>query len=189
MRLVLVVMSVVVVLACGSGPSLADGGTRGGGAGGGLSGAAGGSSGGTGGGAAPCTCGTGRTCVELVVTRSPDAGMQPWVVWPMEADGVGTLIGSVLVASSSPTIVAARAVVNDADMKPLDARYVIDLGCVDAGTYQGQAFLDDDLNALPTQTGSAGYRDSCARGGTPPPTDVQGATRVSIPVVLTSTCD
>jgi ATPase subunit of ABC transporter with duplicated ATPase domains len=115
------------------------------------------------------------------------------VAWPAEADGVGDLIGSLRVPSTSPTVIAARAVVSGADLKPLDARSVIDLGCLDAGTYQGQAFLDDDQNALPTETGSAGYRDSCARGGLPPPTVVQGSTRVSIlrlsrPLTSTSKC-
>ncbi|MBL8921258.1 MAG: hypothetical protein JNJ54_20510 [Myxococcaceae bacterium] len=179
MRIVLLVSLVFVVLACGAQSSLADGGS---GTAGGRAGAAGGAGGGAGGGGpAPCTCGRGRGCVELVVTRAPDAGMQPWVVWPAEADGVGNLIGSLLVPSTSPTVVAARAVVSGADFKPVDARYVIDLGCLDAGTYQGQAFLDDDLNTLPTQTGSASYRDSCARGGAPPPAVVQASTRVSIP--------
>jgi hypothetical protein len=172
----------VATLGCSGTPATADGGNGGG---------SGGGTGGAGGGAVPCSCGGGQTCVEIEVTRAPDAGFQPWVAFPSQADGVGTLIGSVFILGATafdPSILVARGTLPDADMKPSDARYVIDLGCIDAGTYRANAFLDDDMNALPDQIASVGYRDSCShmsRGDV----DVHGSTRVKIPIVLDATCD
>jgi hypothetical protein len=75
----------------------------------------------------------------------------------MEADGVGTLVVTVTPSAGTP----ARMTVDNADMKPAAAKYVIEFSCEPPGMYNVDAFLDDNGNAAPTAATSSDYRDSC----------------------------
>src|SRR5688572_2096046 len=118
----------------GSGGTSGSGGASSGGSGGASSGGAGGAATGGGGGissggsagsggGASCSCASGEGCLRPTVTRSPDTTLQPWVVWPSEADGKGTLIVSVVDAGT----VINRITVANADMLPASASYPVDL--------------------------------------------------------------
>jgi len=107
---------------------------------------------------AACTgCAAGEGCLIVDVTRTADTQFQPWIVWPAEADGVGTLV----VAAVSGITTVARQTVDNADMTPAEAHYVVDLGCVPSGQIGPRVFLDDNLNAMSTDVFSSDYRDSC----------------------------
>ena len=103
-----------------------------------------------------CTCDATDGCIVVTITRQTDDSMQPWVVWPTEADGTGTLIVSAI--SGSTTL--ARETVADASYVSGDASYTVEL-CVTPGAVEVRAFLDDDLDAASDATYSADYLDSC----------------------------
>ncbi len=134
--------------------------------------------------AAVCTCTAGEGCLIVDVTRTADTQFQPWVVWPAEADGVGTLV----VAAVAGTTTIARETVDNADMTPADAHYVVDLGCVPAGAIGPRVFLDDNLNAMPTDVFSSDYRDSCLLDRQPT-FNVTAAVENTAMLQLNNSCD
>lgn len=101
-------------------------------------------------------CAATSGCLAVEVTREADTSMQPWVVWPTEADGTGTLIVSAL----QGTTVVARETYPGADMTGATASYTVPL-CVPPGESEVRVFLDDDLDAAADATYSADYLDSC----------------------------
>jgi hypothetical protein len=111
--------------------------------------------------ARPCPdCTAANACIAVEITRTAEEANLPWVVWPSEADGAGTLIVHAVMGSD----VLARATVEDADMAPADARYEAPL-CVAPGTVQVIVFLDDNGNAPADLVYSADYRDTCMGPG------------------------
>lgn len=103
-----------------------------------------------------CTCDPSQGCILATITRQADDSMQPWVVWPSEADGTGTLI----VSAIADTTTLARETVNGASYVAADASNTVEL-CVTPGAIEVRAFLDDDLDASSDATYSADYLDSC----------------------------
>jgi len=106
-------------------------------------------------------CDAASACVTVEVTRVAEEDYLPWIVWPSEADGAGTLI---VHAVRGTTDVLARATIADADMTAADASYTTSL-CVAPGTLQIVVFLDDNENAPDTLIYSADYRDTCMGPG------------------------
>jgi hypothetical protein len=103
-----------------------------------------------------CICpDTTHGCIESGVTRAADATSLPWRLWPAEADGRGTLIVSAYSAAATHYGQAANV-----DFTGASASYVVEVGCVPAGTYTMSAFLDDDGDDLSSRT-SSDYVDSC----------------------------
>jgi hypothetical protein len=106
-------------------------------------------------------CDAANACVMLEITRVAEESYLPWIVWPSEADGVGTLI---VHAMRGTTDVLARSTISGADMTAADASYTTNL-CVTPGTLQIIVFLDDNENAPDTLIYSADYRDTCMGPG------------------------
>ena len=111
-------------------------------------------------------CAPGEGCVMAEVVRVERTDAQPWE-WggspaPM-LDGVGMLIVSVVQRTEGEgERVLVRETVADADMRPREASYPVDLGCVPSGTEVIlTAFLDDDLNALESEWTSSSFGDAC----------------------------
>ena len=130
------------------------------------------------------SCAAGQGCVRPTVTRTSDDSLQPWVVWPTEADGMGTLIIS---AAQGPTTLA-RITVDDADVTSSTYRYQADLGCHPAATLTMRAFLDDNGNAEATATFSSDYLDSCLLERQPTLAVQAGAVN-EIELALNNSCD
>jgi hypothetical protein len=101
-------------------------------------------------------CATGEACLLVTITRAADDSSQPWVLWPTEADGVGTLI----VSAVSESTILARETVADANYVPSGSSYTVSL-CVTPGFVMVWAFLDDDGDAASDAWYSADYLDSC----------------------------
>lgn len=133
---------------------------------------------------AACTCGAGQGCLTITVTRTADVTNQPWTVWPNEADGTGTLI----VSSREGVDTRVRKTVDNANFVPATASYRVVLGCVPATTQTLGAFLDDNLNAGPTDTFSSDYRDSCMVMRQPTQAIVAGAQN-DVALALNNSCD
>src|SRR5258706_11630356 len=167
----------------GGASSGGSGGNPSGGSGGVPSGGQGGASGGSGG-AASCSCATGEGCLRPTVTRSADTSNQPWLVWPSEADGKGTLIVSAVDAGT----VIIRVPMPNADMTPAAASYEFDLGCVPAKTLTPSAFFDDNENAPADAWFSSDYRDSCMLDRQPT-LAVQADIVNTFALVLNNSCD
>lgn len=106
-------------------------------------------------------CDAANACITLEITRVAEDDYLPWIVWPSEADGVGTLI---VHAVRGTTEVLARSTISGADMTAVDASYTTNL-CVTPGTLQIIVFLDDNENAPDTLIYSADYRDTCMGPG------------------------
>ncbi len=103
-----------------------------------------------------CSCDVSQGCVLVTVTRQADTSMQPWVVWPADADGTGTLI----VSATRESTTLARETVTGASYVAAGASNTVEL-CVTPGAVEVRAFFDDDLDASPDATYSADYLDSC----------------------------
>lgn len=131
-----------------------------------------------------CTCGAGEGCLAITVTRTADVSAQPWTVWPAEADGTGTLI----VSAREGVTNHARVTSPGANMTPAAASYRVDLGCVPATTLTLGAFLDDNLNAMPNDTFSSDYRDSCMLMRQPTQVIVAGVAN-DVTLALNNSCD
>jgi hypothetical protein len=102
---------------------------------------------------------TGEGCLTVLVRRDADDSMLPWKTSPTQADGKGTLIASAISSS-----ISRRATYPfPADLATTTASFVLDLGCLAAGSYQVTAFLDDDGNASPTDTSSSDPLDACGQ--------------------------
>lgn len=101
-------------------------------------------------------CGPENACLMVEVTRAEDDSFQPWVLWPDDADGIGTLIAHAVRESA----VLARETLAGADMTPESASYAINM-CVTPGTVEVIVFLDDDEDVRPDTIYSADYLDSC----------------------------
>jgi len=194
-RLGLVVALVAVHVSCGS-----DSGSTGGPGSGGATGTAGagsttsgaGGSTGTGGssgtgGSTPgvCSgCAAAQGCLRVEVRRTADDMSQPWKVWPMEVDGVGTLI-----VTATPTMgTPVRKTFDGADMKPPTASYGVDIGCVPPSPLMVDVFLDDNGNAAPTASTSSDYRDSCGNPRSTSVSPIAGAA-VATTFFLANSCD
>ena len=133
-----------------------------------------------------CACGDTSGCLTLIVGRTADDTMMPWVLFPKEADGTGTLIAS---ASNPPTVLARRAI-EDVDLVSIPARTnTIALGCVPAGTVTMSVFLDDQPNAEPADVTSADYRDTCLLDRSPTATVTGGDHTTFVSLSLARTCD
>lgn len=134
--------------------------------------------------AASCTCAPGQGCLTLVVGRTASDADKPWVLWPKEVDGVGTLIAS---ASSEVTTLQMRSVA-DADYTDAGASQTIALGCLPAGTVIARVYLDDNGNAAPEETFSSDYRDTCLLDRAPEATIAAGET-TTLELAFERSCD
>jgi len=112
------------------------------------------------------SCASDQGCVSAEVVRVERTDLQPWE-WGdapgPTVDGVGTLVVSLLETPADEVErLLSRQTVSDADMRPRDARYRVELGCVSAATeIQLSAFLDDDMNASDSEWTSSSFGDSC----------------------------
>ncbi len=127
-------------------------------------------------------CATAEGCVVVHVTRSDDTTAQPWVVWPDEADGIGTLVVSV---GAGDIVRMAR--VTGADLKPPTAAYDATL-CAPSGQVRLNAFLDEDEDADQSAVFSGDYLDSCAVDRQID-VSVPAAGTLTVPYVLNNSCD
>jgi hypothetical protein len=84
--------------------------------------------------------------------------MLPWKTSPGQVDGNGTLIASATSSSGFSSRATAPA-----NLTLPNAAYVLDVGCLAAGSYQVTAFLDDDANASATDTSSSDPLDACGQ--------------------------
>lgn len=135
---------------------------------------------------ADCACGDTQGCLTLIVGRTADDSMMPWVLFPSEADGTGTLIAS---AAHDPTTLARR-LIEDVDLVSVPARTTtVALGCVPAGDVTVRVFLDDQPNAEPADITSADYRDTCLLDRAPTATVAGGARTTFVSLSLARTCD
>jgi hypothetical protein len=107
--------------------------------------------------------GANGACLYATVKREPGDSQQPWVKWPLLADGAGTLV----VSASQGSTTKARTTVPNTSMKAVDASYTVDLGCPGPGTYVLRAFLDDNENSGAHDITSNDYLDSCMGGAVP----------------------
>jgi hypothetical protein len=132
-----------------------------------------------------CTCPSGQGCLRAIVTRAADTSMQPWVTFAkMGSDGVGTLVVSLLRGGA----VLQRSTIEGADFKPASSSYPLDFGCVDPDTYTFHAFLDDNLDAAPTDDTSADYHDSCLANRDPTQA-ISSAQIITTMLPLANSCD
>jgi hypothetical protein len=99
----------------------------------------------------------GEGCLDVLIRRAADDSMLPWRISPAQVDGKGTLIASATSSSASRRATAL------ADMTSPTASYILDVGCLGAGSFQVTAFLDDDGNAGPTDTSSSDPLDACGQ--------------------------
>jgi hypothetical protein len=130
-------------------------------------------------------CGAGKGCIVVTVTRAADESMQPWKVWPTEADAVGTLV----VGAMQGTTAVSRKTVANADFKAATAKYVVELGCVPSGTLKVSAFLDENLNASASAVTSADYRDSCPASPRQRDVVVTDLQTAPVAIELANSCD
>ena len=108
-----------------------------------------------------CSCQASEGCIRVTVERSADTSGQPWVEWPDQADGSGTL--TVSATSSSGALRQDKVLVPDASYLADDAVYGVAL-CVPPGTSSVRAFLDHGTDEDPGAVTSSDYLDSCADG-------------------------
>lgn len=148
-----------------------------------------GSAGDAGGTPITCSCGSGKQCLRVTVTRAADTTRQPWVVWPTQADGTGTLVVS---AATRSLVVQDRVRIPNANFRPADASYGVAL-CVPPGTSEVRAFLDHGNDEDPRQVTSSDYLDSCAPGSAACfrcfDVSVTAGTDVDLGIALATTCD
>jgi hypothetical protein len=131
-----------------------------------------------------CTCATTSSCLRATVTRTGNTATQPWIAFAGQADGVGTLI----VSATQGATVVSRKTYDNADVKPASASFMFDLGCIPTGMVTVRAFLDDNGDAMATETSSADYHDSCMLDRSPTATITAGAiTTLTLP--LNNSCD
>lgn len=131
-----------------------------------------------------CTCAATSSCLRATVTRTANTSAQPWVAFAGQADGVGTLI----VSATQGATVVSRKTLDNADVKPASASFAFDLGCVPIGMVTLRAFLDDNGDAMATETSSADYRDSCMLDRSPMAAISAGMiTTLTLP--LNNSCD
>ena len=116
--------------------------------------------------------------------RSADDSLQPWVVWPGQADGTGTLI----VSANQGATAVSRVTVPGAQMMTASASYPVDLGCVPAATLTLRVFLDDNENAEADATFSSDYLDSCMLDRQPT-LAIQPGVVNETDLVLNNSCD
>ena len=138
------------------------------------------------GGSVSCTaCEPDEACLVVNVSRAADDSMLPWVVWPTEADGVGTLVVTA-VDSSNAAVAAAEA--PDADMNAEDAMVVVEL-CSGTSATQVVVFLDDDEDAAAGTIWSADYIDACL--ASPRRVDISpvAGEELTVEAVLNNSCD
>jgi hypothetical protein len=107
-----------------------------------------------------CSCAATEACVRVRVTRSADTSRQPWVAWPTQADGAGTLR---LTAVDAAYKFQDKASVPNVSFVAQAAQYGVPL-CVPAGATQIRAFLDDNDDEDPNAVSSSDYLDSCSKG-------------------------
>jgi hypothetical protein len=129
-----------------------------------------------------CGCDPTAACLRVTVDTVDDPASQPWVLWPEEADGVGTLH---VVAMPGVGGVAAIATVDDWDVNDAGTLVEAEL-CVSAGPQQLGGFLDDNVNAAADALRSSDYLDSCATPATV--TATAGGTH-AVTLTLSATCD
>jgi len=137
----------------------------------------------------PCSCSSDKQCIRVTVTRMSDTSRQPWVLWPTQADGTGTLV----VSAVTPTYTLQdRVRIPDANFLPPDARYGVAL-CVPPGTSTVRAFLDHGNDEVPGAVTSSDYLDSCADGSAACfrcfSVPVNAGTDVNLNVGLARSCD
>ena len=126
-------------------------------------------------------------CLVATVGRHASTTQQPWVKWPLSADGVGTLI----VSASQGSVVRARRALPNADFKADNASFRVDLGCLGPGTYTLMAFLDDNMNAGAEAVSSKDAMDSCMGGAVPEKVEVtlQEGKTTNAELTLYLSCD
>jgi len=179
----------------GEGGAIVEAGTAGDGAAGGSAGEAGtAGEGGTAGDAnlppeIACSCAAGEACVRVRVTRATDTSRQPWVVWPTQADGAGTLRVS---AVDSSYKFQDKASLPNVSFVAETASYGVPL-CVPAGATQIRAFLDDNEDEDPNAVTSSDYLDSCSKGSAQcfrcNNLNVAASAKVDLSIELTNSCD
>lgn len=136
----------------------------------------------------PCAgCTASEGCLRAFVTRAEGTSQQPWVKWPLRADGKGVLV----VTATGGGARVARQTVPGADFTSASARYEVELGCLAPGPVQVQAFLDDNQNAAEQTVRSSDEYDSCM-GGTVPEVvtaDVPQSGTTDVELVLYQSCN
>jgi hypothetical protein len=134
-------------------------------------------------------CNAGEGCLLVEVTRSADDSKMPWIVWPAEADGKGTLIVTAVEQSSGGGAREERKTVTDADFTSASASYQVDLGCLPAADFKVHTFLDDNNNAQPNTVYSADYRDTCPGAPRAKEVTVKAGQQAKLVVQLANSCD
>ncbi len=131
------------------------------------------------------SCDPAEACIEVNVTRAADDSMQPWVLWPTEADGVGTLV---VTATDPSSDVIARATAAGVDVTDEDALVVVEL-CADPSASRLVIFLDDDEDADESTVWSADYLDSCLASPREVAISPAAGELLVVDAVLNNSCD
>jgi hypothetical protein len=134
-------------------------------------------------------CNAGEGCLLVEVTRTADDSNMPWIVWPSEADGKGTLIVTAVEQASGGGAREERYTVADADFTSSSASYPVDLGCLPAADFKVHTFLDDNNNAQPNAVYSADYRDTCPGAPRAKDVTVTAGQQAKLVVQLANSCD
>jgi hypothetical protein len=105
-----------------------------------------------------CDCEASEACIKVTVTRDANISNQPWVLWPTQTDGTGTLTVSASAASLHDKVTLPAVSFVAADSVQGVAL------CVPAGATNVRAFLDEEELENPNGVTSSHYLDSCAPG-------------------------
>jgi hypothetical protein len=106
----------------------------------------------------PCgtSCGATEGCLSLRVDRVP-VGADNLLAWNRGftssiPDGVGRLVAS----ASSGNSLRGQRFLEDADLRPEDANYFINIGCIAPGSYRVWVYLED--HPQPAEPGTLPFR-------------------------------
>lgn len=136
-----------------------------------------------------CHCAVDQACIRVRVRRAADDSRMPWVVWPEQADGSGSLRVS---AVSDAYVIQDKVSLPRVDLTLANATYGVPL-CVPAGSTHVRAFLDDNEDELPNAVTSSDYLDSCASGSAACPRcfsmSVTSGAQADLSIELAHSCD
>jgi hypothetical protein len=119
-------------------------------------------------------------CVSIAVDLADDDSTQPWVAWPEEADGVGTLRVAVTISGE-----VWQQAQEEADLLAGTVNVAL---CAGTGNGTLSVFLDDNDNAGEAATTSGDYLDSCGRDRALQVQVTAGKT-FAVPFELAGSCD
>jgi hypothetical protein len=129
-----------------------------------------------------CTCQPTQGCMYVHVTVTPSSSV-PFTNSVAGADGVGDLDVAVLKMGALQTFKTVSA-----DFRAPTASYDVDVGCLDAGPYTVNAFLDDNQNEPAMATSSSDPVDSCSTNSGSPPVTIQAAHIYQVVWALSKPC-